>query len=248
MELAANGRLGLVIDGTGKDFGNIKKQADALRKLGYDIAMIFVNTDLDTALQRNRKRVRTLPDEEVTTMWKEVQKNLGKFQSLFRQKMYIVDNSEGSNYQGAVLSVYKKMAAWAKAKPDSKGATAWIKAQKAARNIKEENHDMKCNECAEYGSAFCKDCLQEAKKPKINNALAMAKVFDKINKAIPPVKEDAPSNSIAAGGVDMAPTMGPRKKVGVELINMTDRRRSPKKLPVLLKRFRKYMDDKRVDK
>ena len=137
MELAANGRLGLVIDGTGKDFGNIKNQADALRKLGYDIAMIFVNTDLGTALQRNRKRVRTLPDEEVTTMWKEVQKNLGKFQSLFRQKMYIVDNSEGSNYQGAVLSVYKKMAAWAKAKPDSKGATAWIKAQKAARNIKE---------------------------------------------------------------------------------------------------------------
>jgi predicted kinase len=248
MELAANGRLGLVIDGTGKDFGNIKKQADALRKLGYDIAMIFVNTDLDTALQRNRKRVRTLPDDQVTTMWKEVQKNLGKFQSLFRQKMYIVDNSEGSNYQGAVLSVYKKMAAWAKAKPDSKGATAWIKAQKAARNIKEENHDMKCNECAEYGSAFCKDCLQEAKKPKINNALAMAKVFDKINKAIPPVKEDAPGNSVAAGGVDMAPTMGPRKKVGVELINMTDRRRSPKKLPVLLKRFRKYMDDKRVDK
>ena len=76
----------------------------------------------------------------------------------------------------------------------------------------------------------------------------MAKVFDKINKAIPPVKEDAPGNSVAAGGVDMAPTMGPRKKVGVELINMTDRRRSPKKLPVLLKRFRKYMDDKRVDK
>jgi predicted kinase len=137
MELAANGRLGLVIDGTGKDFGNIKKQADALRKLGYDIAMIFVNTDLDTALQRNRKRVRTLPDDQVTTMWKDVQKNLGKFQSLFRQKMFIVDNSEGSNYQGAVLSVYKKMAAWAKAKPDSKGATAWIKAQKAARNIKE---------------------------------------------------------------------------------------------------------------
>jgi predicted kinase len=137
MELAANGRLGLVIDGTGKDFGNIKKQADALRKLGYDIAMIFVNTDLDTALKRNRKRVRTLPDDQVTTMWKDVQKNLGKFQSLFRQKMFIVDNSEGSNYQGAVLSVYKKMAAWAKAKPDSKGATAWIKAQKAARNIKE---------------------------------------------------------------------------------------------------------------
>ena len=104
---------------------------------------------------------------------------------------------------------------------------------------------MKCSDCAEYGSAFCKDCLQEMKKAKINNALAMAKVFDKLNKVIPPVKEDAPSNSVAAGGVDMAPTMGPRKKKnigGVEVTNMTDRRHSPKKLPVLLKRFKKYIE------
>ena len=104
---------------------------------------------------------------------------------------------------------------------------------------------MKCSDCAEYGSAFCKDCLQEMKKAKINNALAMAKVFDKLNKVIPPVKEDAPANSVAGGGVDMAPTMGPRKKKiigGVELTNMTDGRRSAKKLPVLLKRFRKYIE------
>ena len=104
---------------------------------------------------------------------------------------------------------------------------------------------MKCSDCAEYGSAFCKDCLQEMKKAKINNALAMAKVFDKLNKVIPPVKEDAPGNSIAAAGVDMAPTMGPKKKKtigGVELTNMTDRRHSPKKLPVLLKRFKKYIE------
>jgi hypothetical protein len=33
---------------------------------------------------------------------------------------------------------------------------------------------MKCNQCAEYGSAFCGDCLAEA---KTNNALAMAKVL-----------------------------------------------------------------------
>ena len=83
------------------------------------------------------------------------------------------------------------------------------------------------------------------KKPKINNALAMAQVFDKLKKVIPPVKEDAPANSVAGGGVDMAPTMGPRKKNiigGVELTNMTDGRRSAKKLPILLKIFRKYIE------
>ena len=125
-----NGRLGLVIDGTGKDYAKIEKQANRLRELGYEVAMIFVNTDLETALERNRKRDRSLPDNEVETMWKDVQKNLGKFQNLFRQKMFIVDNSTGSNYEGAVQSTYKRIMSWSKQKPDSPAASTWIKAQK----------------------------------------------------------------------------------------------------------------------
>ena len=37
------GRLGLIIDGTGKDVDKIQKQVAALRGLGYDTCMIFVN-------------------------------------------------------------------------------------------------------------------------------------------------------------------------------------------------------------
>lgn len=129
-QLAINGRLGLVIDGTGKDYEKINKQADMLRNIGYEVAMIFVNTDLDTALVRNRMRDRSLPDDEVESMWKDVQKNIGKFQNFFRQKMYIVDNSAGSNYEGAVLSTYKKISAWSKTKPDSSAAGEWIKSQR----------------------------------------------------------------------------------------------------------------------
>jgi dephospho-CoA kinase len=125
-----NGRLGLVIDGTGKDYAKIEKQANRLRELGYEVAMIFVNTDLDTALERNRKRDRSLPDNEVEAMWKDVQKNLGKFQNFFRQKMFIVDNSTGSNYEGAVQSTYKRIMSWSKQKPDSSAASTWIKAQR----------------------------------------------------------------------------------------------------------------------
>jgi len=125
-----NGRLGLVIDGTGKDYAKIEKQANRLRELGYEVAMIFVNTDLETALERNRMRDRSLPDNEVETMWKDVQKNLGKFQNFFRQKMFIVDNSTGSNYEGAVQSTYKRIMSWSKQKPDSPAANTWIKVQK----------------------------------------------------------------------------------------------------------------------
>lgn len=135
MQLAIAGRLGLVIDGTGKDYEKIQKQAEMLRGLGYEVAMIFVNTDLDTALERNRMRERSLPDAEVEKMWKDVQKNLGKFQNFFRQRMFIVDNSQGSNYEGAVLGTYRKIATWAKTKPESPAAKEWITAQ---RKIEEE--------------------------------------------------------------------------------------------------------------
>jgi len=59
------GRLGLVIDGTGKNLEKMKTQAKDLKKIGYDVAMIFVNTDLETAMARNRARARKLPDDMV---------------------------------------------------------------------------------------------------------------------------------------------------------------------------------------
>jgi len=137
-KLALDGRLGLVIDGTGKDYDKIAKQAAMLRGMGYDTAMIFVNTDLDTAQARNEKRDRTLPAAVVEKMWKDVQKNIGKFQNFFGRHMYIVDNSEGANWEGAVNSAYKRIGAWVKEGPSNPTAKGWITQAKALRGIKEE--------------------------------------------------------------------------------------------------------------
>lgn len=131
LDLALMGRLGLVIDGTGKDYEKIKKQSEKLRDLGYDVSMIFVNTDLETAISRNRKRARSLPDDKVTQMWQGVQSNLGKFQNLFGKFMYIVDNSDGSNWKGATMSVYKLISKWSKTDPKSPIAKKWIKQQRS---------------------------------------------------------------------------------------------------------------------
>ena len=111
-----NGRLGLVIDGTGKDARKLKGQATTLKGLGYDIAMIFVNTDLDTALKRNRMRERSLPDAEVEKYWKAVQVNIGEFQTFFgKENMLIVDNSVGKDYQKETLRAYKDVQKFTKA-------------------------------------------------------------------------------------------------------------------------------------
>ena len=133
LDLALTGRLGLAIDGTGKDFSKIQKQAELLKELGYSVAMIFVNTDLETSLARNARRDRSLPEDMVKSMWKDVQNNIGKFQNFFSRTFIVVDNSIGANTQGATLAVYKKMKAWSQSDIESPIAKAWIKSQRGIK-------------------------------------------------------------------------------------------------------------------
>lgn len=90
-----NGMLPLVIDGTGKDYDKISNQVTNIRKIGYDAHMVFVNTSLDIALERNSQRERKLDEEMVKKYWRSVQENIGKFQNLFGgDNFLIVDNNE----------------------------------------------------------------------------------------------------------------------------------------------------------
>jgi predicted kinase len=98
-----NGKLGMLIDGTGKNYPKIEKMVTALRKEGYDCYMVFVNTDLSVALQRNAERERVLPEKLVKDSWHAVQNNMGKFQSLFgSSNMLVVDNSEKKKFPDVV--------------------------------------------------------------------------------------------------------------------------------------------------
>jgi len=92
---AIDGRLGLVIDGTGKDYTKVTSESGLLRELGYETSMVFVNTSLETALSRNEKRARKVPPRIAEQGWKDVQANLGRFQQYFApDKFFIVDNND----------------------------------------------------------------------------------------------------------------------------------------------------------
>ena len=88
------GRLGVIIDGTGHDFSKIKSEKKKMEHMGYDCFMVAVNTSLDVAKMRNQTRVRALPEDILEKSWQDVQDNLGKFQTLFRANFRIVDNSK----------------------------------------------------------------------------------------------------------------------------------------------------------
>jgi hypothetical protein len=90
-----NGRLGMIIDGTGHKYDKIKDQKKELEEIGYDCYMVFVHTDLEVAQKRNMERPRKLNPEIVEKSWNEVQKNKIYFQGLFgNENFMMVDNSD----------------------------------------------------------------------------------------------------------------------------------------------------------
>ena len=86
--------------------------------------MIFVNTSLDVALARNEKRPRKLPEKLVVTSWNNVQKNIGKFSNLFKNRFIIVDNNDPN--EPPHIEVFKRVKTLAKKKVTNGIAKAWI--------------------------------------------------------------------------------------------------------------------------
>ena len=119
-----DGRLGLIIDGTGKDYEKIAYQARELQQLGYDTHMIFVNTSLDTALERNAKRARSVQTSIVVKSWNDVQQNIGKFSQLFRRNFIVVDNNKAG--EDVFAKAYKQVMYLAKGKVQNTLGRQWI--------------------------------------------------------------------------------------------------------------------------
>ena len=128
-----DGRLGLIIDGTGKDYDKIAKQSIQLKQLGYDTHMIFVNTSLDTALERNSKRSRSVPESIAVKSWKEVQSNIGKFSQHFRQNFVVVDNNDSD--EDVMTPVFKQIKGLLRKKVTSPYAKQWVMQQMKDRGI-----------------------------------------------------------------------------------------------------------------
>jgi dephospho-CoA kinase len=128
-----DGRLGLVIDGTGRDYDKVSKEKKDLENLGYDCYMIFVNTSLDVALERNIERERSVPEDIVIKSWKDVQSNIGKFNNLFKSGMIIVDNNKAD--EDIIISVFRRIKALLKNKVTNSRAKQWVSFEMKRRGI-----------------------------------------------------------------------------------------------------------------
>ena len=125
LNMALEGRLGIIIDSTARDVEKISSQAANLRAIGYDIHMVFVNTTLEVALERNRSRPRQLPDAIVIQSHKQIQKNMGRLQRIFGARNFVVvDNNEVA--QDVNPTVHKRIRGMVNRAPTSYQAVRWI--------------------------------------------------------------------------------------------------------------------------
>ena len=129
------GRLGVIIDGTGHKYNSIKNERQDLVDLGYDTYMVFVTTSLEVAQERNESRPRKLPADLVEKSWKNVQKNMAFFQGLFGGSNFlIVDNNKHLSPEEAKkkfkMLVEKGIKKFINKPVKSKIAKKWIAQQK----------------------------------------------------------------------------------------------------------------------
>ena len=130
------GRIGLIIDGTGKDYDKIAAQSIYLKRLGYDTHMIYVNTSLDVALERNAKRERSVRDSVATNSWRAVQSNIGKFSQHFRQNFIVVDNNDADIKDPQIFNdVLRQIRRLLRKKVTNPAAKQWVMQQMKERGI-----------------------------------------------------------------------------------------------------------------
>lgn len=100
--------LPLIIDGTSANSSAVLRRKGILQSLGYDCGMVFVNTPVETAIERNKARGRVVDQEFLEKSYKESQRLKPYYSKEFRT-FYEILNGEGEFTDKVINSAYKKM-------------------------------------------------------------------------------------------------------------------------------------------
>ena len=100
--------------------------------------MVFVNTTLEVAQERNKVRARRLPPKLLEKSWRQVQANIGKFNGLFSGKFLVIDNSKFLSEKEATkkfgMLIGKGIGKFIKRKIKNPIGKQWINNQKILKN------------------------------------------------------------------------------------------------------------------
>ena len=140
--LAIMGRNGLIVNGTGEDYEKISRIKEKLEELGYESAMILVNTDDEISKQRNIERGqrggRTVPEQVRKEKWQNVQNSRPEFAKLFGDKYMEFDNSQDLRNappevvkakKDEMLQLYTNIKEFVAQPPQTEASQEWVATQ-----------------------------------------------------------------------------------------------------------------------
>lgn len=132
-DLYLDGRLGIIIDGTAKDPNKMAKLKAELESIGYQTMIVFVNTSLRTALQRNLLRDRKVPTDIVVQSHNQVQNNKNALAQVFASDYVEVNNDDNANFNEHLKRIDKFINA-----PVTATARDWISKVHLQKVVKSE--------------------------------------------------------------------------------------------------------------
>lgn len=103
-----NGMLPLVVDSTSSNEQNVLRRRGLLQSMGYDVAMVWVNVDLETALQRASQRDRAVDEEFIKRSYELAQENKEYFKANF--PIFIEVNNTGLEIDNRTMALAVKSA------------------------------------------------------------------------------------------------------------------------------------------
>lgn len=103
-----NGMLPLWIDGTSSKASSLFRRVGVLESLGYDYGMIWVNTDLETAIKRAKQRDRQVPEQVIREIHQQAEQNKQYYQSKF-SNFWEIDNNEGMLTDQVIRKAYAQV-------------------------------------------------------------------------------------------------------------------------------------------
>lgn len=136
-----DGRLGMVIDGSGRNVSRLVQPLKKLERLGYDVAVVLVNTSLETSIERQQKREqeqiqkygvgRSVPPELAKSSYEKIQSNIPRYKHIFDENFFIINNDSENSEEYA--KVEKSIRQFLNTPPSKPAALGWIKQQQRNR-------------------------------------------------------------------------------------------------------------------
>jgi adenylate kinase family enzyme len=144
-----DGRLGIIIDGSGRNPNTAISIIEKLQPLGYEFMMIFVNVSEATSVARQQSRAdkqqqqwgvgRQVDTTLAKNTYNQVQNNLKKYQAYFGPERFVyVDNENTPNLNQAT----KKVDAFLRAPVTQPAAIEWIQSQKGGQPVAQQQQKL----------------------------------------------------------------------------------------------------------